>query len=316
MSIIKISGNMKVKTLKERFRKTFSLSLWLYNNNGEAADDNLTISEIRKEGVGGGQLHIRKNILIRNIEKRLEDDFGIKAEIRGLDDGEIENKEATLKEVIEKSMTTKPSNTRKTKDETELDNREVDDNRKIFFFSLSTSRNLKDEDYGVDDIVMVDEGPEDYPDNAFSIMFSYISDLANELIEAIETRACSGKYYIIIEGTEGHEDIIIPHSELLNSRERIPPVTLEYILTEGRLHVAVLTDDDIDQWDYNFLKASEYFAGTFTVYGPHPEHRLARQIYDDGEYDTGIEVDPDDPEYTEESERNYKFIELGKKLEN
>ena len=100
MAELKISGNMKVKTLKERFQNEFDLTLRIYKN-GDVADDHLSLSEIRSATGKGGLLKDRKNTLVKNIASSFEKQFGIKLEVFSPDGEEPAPKDMTLQQVVE-----------------------------------------------------------------------------------------------------------------------------------------------------------------------------------------------------------------------
>ena len=57
----------------------------------------------------------------------------------------------------------------------------------------------------------------------------------------------------------------------------------------------VFSDEMIENWDYNFLKLSEYVEGiTIEIFGPHPDFKdkIVCQSYWSGEYDEGVESHP------------------------
>ena len=130
---------------------------------------------------------------------------------------------------------------------------------------------------------------------------SYIARIFGDLKDAVSSRACEGECFIVYQEIMDQADTInsFPFDDLTMELENIEPGCLVDALDEGRLALGVITESGNDHWDYNFLKASELFEGVFVAFGPHPDHSFARQIYDNGEYDTGIQADSDDPIYTD-----------------
>jgi hypothetical protein len=80
-------------------------------------------------------------------------------------------------------------------------------------------------------------------------------------------------------------------------------------ILEDALHVATVTEEHVDQWDSNFLKASGTYDGYFDVIGPHPDHEFVRQGYEQGEYEEGLVDDDESPEYIQVSESERKFLD-------
>ena len=65
---MQISGKMKVKTLKKQFLEEFGLSLRVFAGN-TFADDEASLSSIRKKECKGGGLSVKRNIKVGNLEK-------------------------------------------------------------------------------------------------------------------------------------------------------------------------------------------------------------------------------------------------------
>ena len=97
---LKITGRMKVKTLKSMFKNEFGLSLRVYDGITFANDDD-TIAKIRKKEVKGGELSIARNMKVGNVEKKIEEMFGIKVQISGSDDSYLCNNDLTLAQALE-----------------------------------------------------------------------------------------------------------------------------------------------------------------------------------------------------------------------
>jgi len=133
-----------------------------------------------------------------------------------------------------------------------------------------------------------------------------------EFVQAIETRAVEGSHFVIVS-TETPQTII-PVSKIEQLREYTDREKdsddIKDNFHEEVWFIVTVTESHVDQWDYNFLKASAMYGGCFTACGPHPKHEFARQIYDNGEYDTGIQVATDDlvDSYTQASDEQLKFL--------
>lgn len=94
MASIKISGRMKVKTLKDEFKKAFGVGIRLYNGV-KFADDDATLASIRKGDAKGGDVEIHGNLKVGNAEKLILDNFGIKNQIEDKT-GELADNNVTL----------------------------------------------------------------------------------------------------------------------------------------------------------------------------------------------------------------------------
>lgn len=69
MAEIKLSGNKKVSTLCKEFQEAFGGTLRVYNGRS-LADENNTLSAIRKGTAKGGTLTVNGNMLVGNFEKK------------------------------------------------------------------------------------------------------------------------------------------------------------------------------------------------------------------------------------------------------
>ena len=133
-----------------------------------------------------------------------------------------------------------------------------------------------------------------------------------EFVQAIETRAIEGSHFVIVS-TETPQTII-PVSKIEQLREYTDREKdsddIKFNFDNEVWFIVTVTESHVDQWDYNFLKASTMYGGCFTACGPHPKHKFARQIYDNGEYDTGIQVATNDlvNSYTQASDEQLKFL--------
>lgn len=99
MADFKIDGRMKVKTLKENYKKNFGGSLRVYKSascKGGFADDEATLASIRAEGKKGGELVVRGNIKVGNFEKKVAEMYGIGVQVANVDNTSLANDDDTL----------------------------------------------------------------------------------------------------------------------------------------------------------------------------------------------------------------------------
>ena len=99
MAEFKLDGRMKVKTLKDTFKKTFGASLRVYKGvscKGGFADDNATLASIRAEGAKGGELVVAGNIKVGNFEKKVAELYGIGVQVANKADTELADNNITL----------------------------------------------------------------------------------------------------------------------------------------------------------------------------------------------------------------------------
>ena len=85
MADLKISGRMKVKTLKKEFKNAFGSTLRVYNGV-RFADEDATLASIRDENAKGGEFGIHGRTLIGNFEKKMKEFFGIKVQVADKND--------------------------------------------------------------------------------------------------------------------------------------------------------------------------------------------------------------------------------------
>jgi transposase-like protein len=94
--MIKISlpGQTKVKTLKQRFKDEFGLTLRIFDGRN-LADDNMSLQQVRKF-IGASSIQVRRNTQVGNLEDRFMVECGIKVQISGSNDGYLCNNKLTL----------------------------------------------------------------------------------------------------------------------------------------------------------------------------------------------------------------------------
>ena len=99
MAEFKLDGRMKVKSLKENFKKCFGASLRVYKSEsckGAFADENATLASIRAEGKKGGELTVGGNLRVGNFEKKIAELYGIGVQVANADDSKLADNDITL----------------------------------------------------------------------------------------------------------------------------------------------------------------------------------------------------------------------------
>ena len=99
MADFKLDGRMKVKGLKENFKKTFGATLRVYKSEsckGAFADDDATLASIRAEGKKGGELTVGGNLKVGNFEKKIAELYGIGVQVANADDSKLADNDITL----------------------------------------------------------------------------------------------------------------------------------------------------------------------------------------------------------------------------
>jgi hypothetical protein len=98
MASFKITGQMKVKTLKEHFMNNFGTVLRVYYHH-RFADDNVTLASIRGEGAVGGELDCGDNDIVGDFEEFMMALYGIEVQVASPDDSYLVNNSLRLGEV-------------------------------------------------------------------------------------------------------------------------------------------------------------------------------------------------------------------------
>lgn len=99
MAEFKLDGRMKVKTLKDNFKKNFDSTLRVYKSatcRGAFADDNATLASIRAEGKAGGELTVGGNLKVGNFEKKVAEMYGIGVQVANSDNTKLADDNITL----------------------------------------------------------------------------------------------------------------------------------------------------------------------------------------------------------------------------
>lgn len=99
MAEFKLDGRMKLKTLKDNFKKNFGSTLRVYKSatcRGAFADDNATLASIRAEGKAGGELTVGGNLKVGNFEKKVAEMYGIGVQVANSDNTKLADDNVTL----------------------------------------------------------------------------------------------------------------------------------------------------------------------------------------------------------------------------
>ena len=99
MAEFKLDGRMKVKSLKENFKKNFGATLRVYKSvtcKGAMADDNATLASLRAEGKAGGELTVGGNLRVGNFENKIAELFGIGVQVADKYDKKLADNDITL----------------------------------------------------------------------------------------------------------------------------------------------------------------------------------------------------------------------------
>ena len=98
MASFKITGQMKVKTLKEQFMNNFGSVLRVYYHH-HFADDNATLAAIRGEGAIGGELDCGDNDIVGDFEEFMMALYGIEVQVASPDNSFLVDNDLKLCEV-------------------------------------------------------------------------------------------------------------------------------------------------------------------------------------------------------------------------
>ena len=99
MAEFKLDGRMKVKTLKENYKKNFGGTLRVYKSvtcKGAFADEDATLASLRAEGKKGGELVVGGNLRVGNFEKKVAELYGIGVQVATKDDSKLADNDLTL----------------------------------------------------------------------------------------------------------------------------------------------------------------------------------------------------------------------------
>ena len=110
MASFKITGQMKVKTLKEQFMNNFGSVLRVYYHH-HFADDNVTLASIRGEGAIGGELDCGERDIVGDFEEFMMELYGIEVQVASPDNSFLVDNNLELCEV--KNASPNPNNAEK-----------------------------------------------------------------------------------------------------------------------------------------------------------------------------------------------------------
>ena len=99
MAEFKFDGRMKVKTLKENYKKNFDGTLRVYKSvtcKGAMADEDAPLASLRAEGKKGGELTVGGNLRVGNFEKKIAEMYGIGVQVATKDDSKLADNDLTL----------------------------------------------------------------------------------------------------------------------------------------------------------------------------------------------------------------------------
>ena len=96
MADFKITGNMKVKSLKEDFKSEFGGTLRVYDGRSHAADSATVGSVAKKTITKGSEVSANGNLLVRTFEERIKEAYGIRVEVANADDTKLAEDGARL----------------------------------------------------------------------------------------------------------------------------------------------------------------------------------------------------------------------------
>lgn len=98
MANFRVTGQMKVKTLKEQFMDCFGTVLRVYYKN-RFADDDVTLASIRAEGYKGGDFDCGDNDIVGDFEDFVMALYGIEVQVASPDDSYLVDNNLRLCEV-------------------------------------------------------------------------------------------------------------------------------------------------------------------------------------------------------------------------
>lgn len=89
MADFKITGNMKVKSLKDDFKAEFGGTLRVYDGRSHA-DDAATVGSVAKKTITkGSEVSANGNLLVKSFEDRIKEAYGIRVEVATADDSKL-----------------------------------------------------------------------------------------------------------------------------------------------------------------------------------------------------------------------------------
>jgi len=130
-----------------------------------------------------------------------------------------------------------------------------------------------------------------------SVFNTYLANQVSSFVNSVQTRLDDGdQCFLLIKSDDEFVPVkLISGYKLTQDCEKdllkkLKELSYTSIIDENSnsFRVVFFTNGR-NHWDYNFLKLSEHYGGTIIIFGYDSVHDdLVRQIYDDGELDTGI----------------------------
>jgi hypothetical protein len=137
-------------------------------------------------------------------------------------------------------------------------------------------------------------------------LYLYISKSISSFVESVSIRLNDGDpCFLILKKNNVFSSLkLISGSKLVQAcfkdiDKKIREIGYESVLDTNSeaFRVAFFTNGR-EHWDYDFIKLSSHYGGAFAIFGNDNEHSdLIRQIYDNGDLDTGIVSSPENEEY-------------------
>ena len=89
MADFKITGNMKVKSLKDDFKAEFGGTHRVYDGRSHA-DEAATVGSVAKKTITkGSEVSANGNLLVKSFEDRIKEAYGIRVEVATADDSKL-----------------------------------------------------------------------------------------------------------------------------------------------------------------------------------------------------------------------------------
>ena len=99
MAQFKVSGNMKVKTLKEEFRANYGAELRVYYKN-HFADEEATLASIREGDVKGGEFECGDHDLVGTFENFMKELYGLQVQVASPDNKKLVDNNMKLCDLV------------------------------------------------------------------------------------------------------------------------------------------------------------------------------------------------------------------------
>lgn len=90
-----IKGNMKVKTLQDKFKGNFGLTLRLYKGN-KFADSDATLASLKDSTAKGADFTLKAKMKVKDVIDVFANEYGLKVNLADNDNEQLLPKEITL----------------------------------------------------------------------------------------------------------------------------------------------------------------------------------------------------------------------------